>query len=98
MIAPKKIQLFTKVVSSTGSATNITKPQFLLSNVNSFGLDSSSTIFNNQLPIMDVDESSDYESVISSSDGAVRKRKRLNNLSQEEKIMRRYILSSNFQT
>ena len=90
MIAPKKkIQLVARVSSSNTNTVNLTKPQIIISRVNSFGIDSSHQTFDSHLSMVDPDESSDYESVMSSTDGQVRKRKRLDNLSHEEKIMRR---------
>lgn len=89
MIEPKKIQLVARMAHSNGNALDLRKPQLIFSRVNPFEMESSHSIYNNHVSLMDVDEGSDYESVVSSTDGTVRKRKRLNNLSHEEKIMRR---------
>ncbi|ESN97660.1 hypothetical protein HELRODRAFT_193172 [Helobdella robusta] len=102
MSVQKTIQLVARLppsnnVINIGGVDAMTNRQYVISRVvrPSFVVENSMAALHQQQlqthhksVLLDSDESSDYESVSSGGDG-VRKRKRLTNLSHEEKIMRR---------
>ena len=98
MTTPRAIQLVARlnqtvvgnaeVVDGNGNTGNGCR-SFVISRLKPIIIEPPRPTSQNHIVLLDSDESSDYESVISTSEANQPKRARLTNLTTEEKIMRR---------